>query len=218
MGSGAAHRHSRARELGTAAREAEKIHRQSLEFVEERLGEASGRFPPVGAALIGLGRLLYEWGDFAEAQKSTRDGIQLIEKVGGLGISKDGYLTLALIENTHGNTVRAIELVEKSEKIARGVKRPEVLARLTPHKVNYVYVSNPRQEANHYVDTSETIDLKIEALRQHKSQLGEWDPEEPIKKWNADTGKVVGFAYAERFLRITLKEPETEAEAGSANE
>lgn len=89
---------------------------------------------------------------------------------------------------------------------------------LTPHKVNYVYVSNPLQEANYYIDTSETIDLKIEALRQHKSQMGDWDPEEPVKKWNADTGKKVGFAYAERFLRITLREPETEAEAGSANE
>jgi LmbE family N-acetylglucosaminyl deacetylase len=89
---------------------------------------------------------------------------------------------------------------------------------LTPHKVNYVYVSNPLQEPNYYIETSDTIDLKIEALRQHKSQMGEWDPEEPIKKWNAETGKKVGFAYAERFLRITLREPETEAEAGSANE
>ena len=44
------------------------------------------------------------------------------------------------------------------------------------------------------------------------------DPEEPIKKWNSETGKKVGFAFAERFLRITLKEPEVEAEAGSANE
>jgi LmbE family N-acetylglucosaminyl deacetylase len=89
---------------------------------------------------------------------------------------------------------------------------------LTPHKVNYVYVSNPLQEPNYYVDTSETIDIKIEALRQHKSQMGEWDPEEPIKNWNAETGKKVGFSFAERFLRITLREPETEAEAGSANE
>ncbi len=89
---------------------------------------------------------------------------------------------------------------------------------LTPHKVNYVYVSNPLQDPNYYIETTETIDLKIEALRQHTSQMGEWDPEEPIKNWNAETGKKVGFAFAERFLRITLREPETEAEAGSANE
>jgi LmbE family N-acetylglucosaminyl deacetylase len=89
---------------------------------------------------------------------------------------------------------------------------------LTPHKVNYVYVSNPLQEPNYYIETTDTIDLKIKALRQHASQMGEWDPEEPIKNWNAETGKKVGFAYAERFLRITLREPETVAEAGSANE
>lgn len=96
---------------------------------------------------------------------------------------------------------------------------PELEAEgLTPHKVNYVYISNPAKEANYFVDTTETIDLKIEALRQHKSQMGDWDPAEPVKKWNAETGKEAGYQYAERFLRITLREPEIAAEAGSANE
>lgn len=96
---------------------------------------------------------------------------------------------------------------------------PELEAEgLRGHKVNYVYISNPQQEANYYVDISPTIELKIEALRKHVSQLEDWDPDEPIKSWNSATGKKVGFQYAERFLRITLKEPEIEAEAGSANE
>ena len=96
---------------------------------------------------------------------------------------------------------------------------PELEAEgLTPHKVNYVYVSNPAKEPNYYVDTTDTIDLKIEALREHHSQLDGWDPDEPIKTWNRETGRKVGFAYGERFLRITLKEPEIESEAGSANE
>jgi hypothetical protein len=68
------------------------------------------------------------------------------------------------------------------------------------------------------VDTTDSIDLKIQALREHNSQLGDWDPEEPIKAWNRDTGKKVGFQFAEKFLRITLKEPEIETEAGAANE
>jgi LmbE family N-acetylglucosaminyl deacetylase len=96
---------------------------------------------------------------------------------------------------------------------------PELEAEgLSPHKVNYVYVSNPREEPNYYVDVSETIDTKIAALRKHHSQLGDWDPEERVKGWNAEIGRKVGFAYAERFHRIMLKEPEIEADAGSSNE
>lgn len=75
---------------------------------------------------------------------------------------------------------------------------------LSGHKVNYVYV-NWGLENNLFIDISETIDLKIEALRQHKSQLGDWDPAERIKEWNAEIGTKVGFEYAEAFRRITLK-------------
>jgi LmbE family N-acetylglucosaminyl deacetylase len=78
-----------------------------------------------------------------------------------------------------------------------------------PHKVNYVYISNSSQP-NHYEDTSETIEIKLEALRQHKSQLGDWDPEERIRGWNAEVGQKAGYAYAEAFRRITLKEADPE--------
>ncbi|MFQ5419342.1 MAG: PIG-L deacetylase family protein [Anaerolineae bacterium] len=80
---------------------------------------------------------------------------------------------------------------------------------LPPHKVNYVYVSFG-SKPNCYVDISKTIDLKMEALRQHKSQLGDWDPEERLKNWSSETGKKVGFAYAEAFKRITLQAVEEE--------
>ena len=88
---------------------------------------------------------------------------------------------------------------------------------LQPHKVNYVYVSWPSQRPNYFVDITETIDLKIAALRQHASQLGDWDPAERIKEWNNGTGKLVGFPFAESFYRITLKaiEEPAKAEAGA---
>lgn len=75
---------------------------------------------------------------------------------------------------------------------------------LAGHKVNFVYV-NWGQENNLYIDVSETMDLKIKALRQHKSQLGDWDPEEMIREWNSEIGKQVGYEYAEAYRRITLK-------------
>ena len=88
---------------------------------------------------------------------------------------------------------------------------PDLLAAgLEPHKVNYVYIST-FEDANYYVDISETIELKLKALREHKSQLGEWDPEERIKGWNSELGRKVGFAYAEVYRRMTIHEPEPPA-------
>lgn len=77
---------------------------------------------------------------------------------------------------------------------------------LVGHKVNYVYV-NFAHKANYYIDITGSIDTKIEALRQHTSQLGDWDPAENIKEWAGETGNKVGFKYAEAYWRITLKDP-----------
>ena len=82
---------------------------------------------------------------------------------------------------------------------------------LTGHKVDYVFVTFG-ERANHYVDITETIDLKIEALNKHVSQLNGWNPADMIREWAAETGKKVGFAYAEGFYRITLKSMETPSE------
>lgn len=89
---------------------------------------------------------------------------------------------------------------------------------LEPHKVNYVYISSNRGESTLFIDISETVDIKIEALRQHKSQLKDWDPEEGVKGWTADVGKKVGFAHAEAYKKITLKEDKEEEEEAEAEE
>jgi LmbE family N-acetylglucosaminyl deacetylase len=82
---------------------------------------------------------------------------------------------------------------------------------LVGHKVDYVFVTFS-EKANHYVDITDTIDLKIEALSKHASQLGDWNPNDMLREWAAETGKKVGFAYAEGFYRITLKNIEAPAE------
>jgi LmbE family N-acetylglucosaminyl deacetylase len=78
-----------------------------------------------------------------------------------------------------------------------------------PHKVHRVYVYG-NGEPNEWVDITETIDQKIEALKQHASQLGDWDPTERIKGWSAETGKDQGLDHAESFRVITLVEPEAD--------
>lgn len=75
---------------------------------------------------------------------------------------------------------------------------------ITPHKVNYVYIST-YTEPDFYVDITATIDIKLAALREHKSQLGDWDPEERIRQRAMQIGKQVGLKYAEGFRRVTLQ-------------
>jgi LmbE family N-acetylglucosaminyl deacetylase len=76
-----------------------------------------------------------------------------------------------------------------------------------PHKVHRVYVYG-NDEPNEWVDISETVGTKIEALKQHASQMGDWDPTERITAWAAQVGKEKELAYAESFRVITLVQPE----------
>src|SRR5688572_30935796 len=50
---------------------------------------------------------------------------------------------------------------------------------LDPHKVTRVFVHGA-EKPDTFVDISGTLDLKVAALREHQSQLGEWNPTEMI--------------------------------------
>lgn len=77
---------------------------------------------------------------------------------------------------------------------------------LQPHSVREVFVASS-DEADTWIDITETIDLKIEALRKHTSQFPDgWDPGEMIRGWAAENGALVGLPYAEGFRRIILIE------------
>jgi LmbE family N-acetylglucosaminyl deacetylase len=77
-----------------------------------------------------------------------------------------------------------------------------------PHRVRQVYIYG-NDQPNVWVDITETIDRKIDALKQHASQMGDWDPTDRIKGWNAEVGQEKGFAYAESFRVVTLVRPDT---------
>ena len=78
-----------------------------------------------------------------------------------------------------------------------------------PHRVHKVYVYG-NSEPNEWVDITGTIALKIAALKQHASQMGDWDPTERIKGWNAEVGQEHGMEYAESFRVITLEREESD--------
>lgn len=78
---------------------------------------------------------------------------------------------------------------------------------LKPHKVRKVYV-NVWGNGDTFVSIDETIDLKIDALKQHKSQMGGWDPSEMIRNWAAETARGKEMTYAESYRVITLMSDE----------
>ncbi len=76
------------------------------------------------------------------------------------------------------------------------------------HKPRKVYVTS-WGEADYYVNIEETIDVKIEALRAHTSQMKGWDPDQEIRKWASERGQGKEMAYAEGYRVVTLVDDET---------
>jgi LmbE family N-acetylglucosaminyl deacetylase len=56
------------------------------------------------------------------------------------------------------------------------------------------------------VDIADSIDRKIEALKAHSSQVGDWDVDSMIRAWNAQNGREHGYAYAELFQMVPTME------------
>ncbi|MES1240099.1 MAG: PIG-L deacetylase family protein [Acidobacteriota bacterium] len=76
---------------------------------------------------------------------------------------------------------------------------------LYAHRPRKIYVTGVMQtEADAYVDIGETIEAKLAALRAHRSQMGNGNPEPLLRKWAEENGRARGMAYAESFRVVTL--------------
>jgi LmbE family N-acetylglucosaminyl deacetylase len=84
---------------------------------------------------------------------------------------------------------------------------PELLDEgLEPHKVPRLWLPS-WDGADTFIDISDTIELKIEALHRHKSQMenmGMNDLDGRIREWAADLGKEREVKYAEAFRTFDL--------------
>ncbi len=88
---------------------------------------------------------------------------------------------------------------------------------LAAHKTYKVYVTT-WDHANTFVNITDTIDLKIEALKRHVSQMKDWDPTEMIRQWAAERAKGKEMEYAEAYRVITFEDALPKAEAQAAAE
>lgn len=73
---------------------------------------------------------------------------------------------------------------------------------LKAHKVRKVYATGWGQTGL-FVSIDETIEIKIAALREHKSQMHS-DPADNIRAWAADRARGKEMEYAESFRVVTL--------------
>ena len=77
---------------------------------------------------------------------------------------------------------------------------------LAPHKTGTLMFWGP-EEIETYVDISESMDIKADALRCHRSQLGGLAEDESIgwlRSWCAEMGKKAGYAYAEGYRVVQV--------------
>lgn len=84
---------------------------------------------------------------------------------------------------------------------------------LTAFKPRKVYIT-AWDKGDTYVSIDETIDVKVAALRAHKSQMRDWDPEPMIREWSAEAAKGKEMQYAESFRVVTLVDDEAWAKTG----
>ena len=74
---------------------------------------------------------------------------------------------------------------------------------LLPHHVGAVFIHGA-DRPDTWVDIAETLPLKLAALREHRSQMGEWDPAEMITEWAREQGAPRRLAAAEAFRVMAL--------------
>lgn len=85
---------------------------------------------------------------------------------------------------------------------------------LEPHEVKRVFIHGS-DKPDTFIDITETIETKIAALREHKSQVGHWDVSERMKEWAREEAKDHGVDYAESYRVMILVEEKPEEDKPS---
>ena len=81
---------------------------------------------------------------------------------------------------------------------------------LEPHKVQAVFIHGS-DAPDTFIDISEVLGVKLAALKEHRTQMGTWDPTEMITGWARMHGRRRRLAAAEAFrLGLTSRRITTE--------
>ena len=101
--------------------------------------------------------------------------------------------------------IAAVDAVYPAARNAMAFPHLVIDEGLEPHNVDELYLFFT-DKPNIWVDISETIEVKIAALREHASQLRKPDElEQMLRGWAAEDGKRIGAAAAEGFRFVALR-------------
>ena len=78
---------------------------------------------------------------------------------------------------------------------------------LKPHTVKELcFTTFDPDNTNSFVNIGDTIDLKMRALAEHKSQISDTPSmEKRVREWASKIGEKFGCKYAEGFVRIKFE-------------
>jgi LmbE family N-acetylglucosaminyl deacetylase len=76
-----------------------------------------------------------------------------------------------------------------------------------PHNVKRLYVHGV-DKPDTWVDIADSLDIKIQALKKHASQLGQMDVDKLLREWAKEEAAGQPLKYAEAFKVMKLEEEE----------
>lgn len=123
----------------------------------------------------------------------------------GFGTAEDGTKYSFVNHSDHRQT--GIAVLDAVYPLARDLSSfpKHIKEGLETHKVHEVYL-NTFTNPNFYVDVSDTLDTKISAILEHKSQVDDPDyVKNTVTNRAIEMGKKAGVQYAEGFIRLLLR-------------
>jgi LmbE family N-acetylglucosaminyl deacetylase len=75
-----------------------------------------------------------------------------------------------------------------------------------PHHVREVFIHGA-ERPDTFVDIADVLDVKLAALRAHRSQMGDWDPAPMLTAWARQQGRPRRLRAAEAYRRMVLEGP-----------
>jgi len=78
---------------------------------------------------------------------------------------------------------------------------------LLPHNVKRLYIHGS-EKPDTWVDIEDTLELKLQALQKHFSQVDTHDAEKMVREWAAQEGRAKGLRFAEAYRVMILDRSE----------